>query len=130
MTKIEYKGTNGLYPWFPEHGEQLINPEYIDVVKRLSPYGKVFSCTAEKTPYITLEYGDIVFEVKPELYEIISPVLFRVGDRVNIVGSASNKFGVVVGIDWHSKNLEPIYYLAIDGKKSSRRYFESELRAV
>ncbi|MFV0548801.1 MAG: DUF6960 family protein [Limnobaculum xujianqingii] len=117
MAKSKCVGTYGLYPWFPEHGENFINPLYIDTVKKLSLYGKVFSCISEDETYITLKYGDVVFEVKPDLYQFVNNTLFNIGNAIVVTNSSPNKVGIVIEIHWHYKNSEPIYYLTFGGKK-------------
>ncbi|KFK92337.1 MULTISPECIES: hypothetical protein [unclassified Serratia (in: enterobacteria)] len=130
MAKTEFKGTFGIYPWFNECGDTLIKPQYLEVVKNLSPYGKVFYCSEESDAYITLNYGDFYFEVKPELYQVVDNPLLNMGGIVQVVTSLPQKTGVITSVEWHSGKGEPLYYLTINGKKSSKRYFSSDLAKV
>jgi len=62
-------GTWGLYPWFEEHGAELVHSDDIDEFRKLSPYGKVFLRTGEDNGFIRLAYGDRTFHVKPDLFQ-------------------------------------------------------------
>ena len=53
----------------------------------------------------------------------VPPPEYRIGQTV----MTKDKRGVVVDIEWHFKDSVPIYFLAFEGKRSSRRYFENEL---
>ena len=48
--------TWGLYPWFEEDGEELIEERYRDEYLSLKPYGKLFLCVGEREQLIELHY--------------------------------------------------------------------------
>ena len=128
MTNNKYKGTYGLYNWHPLHGEHLIGSQYLDCVKKMDPRGLVFLCVDENDEYIKLKYGDIVFDAKPDLYEIVENPAFNIGDDVEVVSSGA--VGHIHDMFWHYKEKQPLYFLTVEGKKKSRRFFTSELRAL
>ncbi|QIQ21406.1 DUF6960 family protein [Zophobihabitans entericus] len=126
---LKYRGTYGLYPWFPDDDETLIHANDLQKVKAFSInglYGYVFYCSDENADFIELSYGDFTFKVKPDLYSTIPSIQFHLGEHVAVIG-VSEKKGVIVSIKWHSKYSKPMYFLSFNGRKSSRRYFDTEL---
>ena len=57
---------------------------------------------------------------------------FQIGDAVTVILNERNKTprtGVVRDVVWHYKDSRYNYYLQVDGKKISKRYFAVDLRA-
>ncbi len=124
----ELKGTYGLYPWFAEHGYDLIKSEDVEAFIRLSPFGKVFECIEKNEEFITLKYAENTYSVKALIYKKVENPLFIYGTEVIIKNS--NQVAIIRDIHWHYKSNEPIYYIEINGKRKSKRYFEHELTLV
>lgn len=122
------EGTWGLYPWFEEHGAQLVHGDDIDEFRKLSPYGKVFLRTGEDNGFIRLAYGERTFRVKPDLFQPVPPISFPIGTRVTIL--SKNIDAVIDSIQWHHRDAKPIYYVRRDGKPDSRRYSSEDLSAA
>lgn len=122
------EGAWGLYPWFEEHGAQLVHSEDLDAFRKLSPYGKVFLRTGEVDEFIELCYGESKFRVKPELFQPVPPVSFPIGTRVAVRGK--NGDAVVDSIQWHHRDAKPICHVRRDGKLDSRRYSAEDLTPV
>ena len=122
-------GTWGLYQWFPEHGENLIYFNDRQRFKALLPNGKVFHCINEEPDFLTLQYNEDVYHVKSTLYKKVTIPLFSFGKQVQ-VSNHPNTVNIVRSIEWHFKQNALIYYLEIDGKLSSKRYWEKELSLV
>jgi hypothetical protein len=127
-TNKQTEGAWGLYPWFEEHGAQLVHSEDLGEFRKLSPYGKVFLRTGEEDGFIRLAYGERTFRVKPDLFRPVAPVSFPIGTRVTIRGKDVE--AVVDSIQWHQRDAKPIYYLRRDGKLDSRRYSADDLSAA
>ncbi|WP_346352912.1 DUF6960 family protein [Azotosporobacter soli] len=123
------KNTWGLYPWFIENGEQLIEPLDLEKFKRLSPYGKIFECIDEDNEYITLKYGEEVYQVKAELYKQVNAPIFTFGNKVRLTEKLET-IGVIIDINWHNKENTPIYLIEINGKRKSTRYMETDLSMI
>jgi hypothetical protein len=120
-------GRWGHYPWFEEHGPKLIHPEDLESFRALFPYGKVFECVAADAGQITLSHGGKSYRVGPELFRPLPIPLRRVGDEVLL--KEGNRRGVVVEQAWHHQKNQAMYFLRIDGKKKSKRYWESDFRS-
>ena len=122
----KFKDSWGLYPWFIEDGEQLIFPDDLESFKNLLPYGKVFNCIDEVDGYLVLQYGKCTFRVKPDLYKTVNQPRFVIGCNVKLAKDNTQE-GTIEEINWHQKNNSPIYYISINGKKKSTRYFDEDL---
>ena len=118
--------TKGLYPWFIDDGEELIAPSDLERFKNLSPYGKVFECIDEDGEYITLKYGEEIYHVKPKLYKQVGASIYPIGSEVRLT-IKPEVTGVIIDINWHSKNNAPLYYISVNGKRKSTRYMNDEL---
>lgn len=125
----ENKNTWGLYPWFVEDGEQLIAPLDLKKFRSLSPYGKVFECIDEDSAYVTLRYGEEVYRVKTKLYKQVSAPIFTIGSAVRLT-KKPEVVGVIIDINWHSKENTPMYFISIDGKRKSTGYMNDDLSKI
>jgi hypothetical protein len=112
----------GLYPWFAEHGDDLVHPEDQKKLLKLTPYGKVFELVSSDSDYIELSYGEESYRVKPDLYLPIPEIRHRIGDNLERHGEDH----LVRDIRWHFQKRQVFYLVYVNGKKSSRRYFEDE----
>jgi Family of unknown function (DUF6960) len=120
----------GLYPWFPEHGFDLIHPDDREAVKASFPYGKVWHVIGGDGDYLLLAASTWQFRAKPALFESVSPPKFPYGARVRTRPPRTVRECVVVGIGWHNKRQESYYLLEENGKRLSRRYWAAELEAM
>ncbi|SHK18989.1 hypothetical protein SAMN02745163_03388 [Clostridium cavendishii DSM 21758] len=116
----------GVYPWFIEDGEELIAPSDLERFKNLSPYGKVFKCINEDGEYITLKYGEEIYQVKSRLYKQVNASIFSIGTEVRLA-KKPEVTGIIVDINWHIKNSSLLYYISVGGKRKSKRYINDEL---
>lgn len=123
------KGTTwGLYPWFAEHGTELVHPDDVEAWIALQPYGLVFERIGEAGEFIKLAYGGQVFRVKPDLFRPVQPPLKRIGDVVRVELSGALTEAVVVEIKWHFKRGEPFFLVEKKGKRSKKRYWASDFK--
>lgn len=113
----------GLYPWFEEHGTDLIHPEDLATVRALMPNGKVFRVMGEDEGFIRLSYGDIEFRARPSLFKELAGEVHGIGEAITLT---DGRTGEVIGIQWHHQRAEPMYQLSIEGKKKSNRYWNSD----
>lgn len=92
--------------------------------------GQIFECQdITDDGYLLLVNHDYRFRVKPDNYEKIPYLSFRLGNQVGIK-KYPNKSAIVVKIGWHEKRSEAMYYLEINGKRSSRTYWADELETM
>lgn len=115
----------GVYSWFIEHGEDLIEPRDREKFKKLNPYGKLFECIGEEENYILLRYNKEVYRVNPILYKKVNNPKFQIGNKVRLVNKV-DVVGEIVDINWHFKENEPLYFISINSKRKSKRYMDED----
>ena len=112
--------------WFPEHGAHLVADGDRSAFAAMNPAGKVFQCVGTDDEWLVTRYGDDTYRVKPDVMKLVPAPAFEIGQAVSAKGAP----GVVSDITWHFKDAVPIYFLTFEGKRSSRRYSETELVAA
>lgn len=89
--------------------------------------GKIFKCIDEGER-LTLRYGNKEFRVKPQLYKVVDEPKYKIGDKVKII--SSSKIVKIIDTNWHMKDNTPFYFIQDNGKKSTRRFYESDLEKI
>jgi|SRR5260370_28531122 len=123
-------GEWGLYPWFEEHGRELIHPNDLDSFRRLISNVKVFQCTACEGDYVTLRYGEEQFRVKPTLFKPVPKPSFGFGKDVSFRKGSSLAAGKISDILWHFKERKHYFLVSVDGKPLKKRYWPEELSTL
>ena len=123
-----YINTWGLYQCFQGTDEGMVVPNCREEFFALQPNGKVFHCVSEQEDMIELKYGEKVFQVNAKLYRIVKKPLYKVGDKVKIIGKEVE--GQIIDVNWHIKEDAPFYFLKVDGKESKKRYKDCDLEEV
>jgi len=119
-------GIWGTYRWFAEDGVKKIHPDDLEDFKIIVAYGsKVFECIDEDSRYISIKYGDKVFRVTNDLFKQVSAPKFNIGQNVIIKEKGAE--AIIIDIMWHYDKQDHFYFVALNGKKKSRRYFTFEL---
>ncbi|MDH3976666.1 MAG: hypothetical protein OEV42_20575 [Deltaproteobacteria bacterium] len=111
----------GLYLWFDEHGVGLIHPEDIEKFRKLVPNGKVFECVDDDGQYITLKYADMRYRVLRNIFKPVKEPVRKIGEQVKL--RESSTVATIVDIEWHFKKNTHIYFIEIEGKRKSKRYW-------
>ena len=126
MTLSAHQNKWGLYQWFEERGRDLIHSESLDNFVNVKPNGKVFYCRESRNGFLILEYGEKSFLVKPNLFKEVPDPLFQIGQKVTT--STGSTVYIIADINWHFGKNAPFYYLSLDGKKKSKRYFSEDIK--
>jgi hypothetical protein len=124
-----FKNTWGRYRWFIEDGEHLIAESDLKRFIKYQAKSILFNCIDEDDEFLTLQYKNEVFKVKPDLYKQVDTPKFRYGDRVKLVDKPDVQ-AIIDDITWHSDRNEPMYFIIVNGKKRSKRYWGSDLILV
>jgi len=122
-TMNNFINTWGLYTWFLEDGYDCFHPEEIGMFEPNNT--RVFYCKNVEDKYLILQYGRKDFRVNPENYKLIEKPKFNYCEAVIVKNQ--ELLGEIEEIQWHYKQEYHIYYLIIDGKRKSRRFYEDEL---
>ena len=115
-----------LCPWFSDLDTALIHPEDLSTVRRLMPYGKVFSVGDEDGEFIWLAYGNTKFRARSDVVQplCIEP-RFILGDEVRV--KADGTVAMVTGVMWHHKVQKPFFLLSSGRIERKTRYWEEDL---
>lgn len=124
---MSYIKTWGIYQAFQGTDDELIDEKDRTAFFDIIPNGKVFECIDEGEQ-LTLRYGDKTFNVDSQLYKVVDEPKYKIGDNVIIISNA--KIVEIIDINWHIKENISYYYVKENGKKSTRRYYEEELKLV
>lgn len=73
----------GTYPWFVEHGVDLIHPDDLEAFKQVAGNVKVFECI-EVNDYITLKYSNKCYRVRDKLFKSVPSPKYNFGETVKI----------------------------------------------
>lgn len=114
----------GTYPWFIEHGINLIYPDDLEAFKREVNNCKVFECIDEGN-YLTLKYNNRFYRVREKLFKPVPMPKFNFGQKVKI--KDKDEIAIITDIMWHFGNTKHFYMVTVNGKKKSKRYYEFEL---
>lgn len=113
----------GTYPWFVEHGIELIHPDDFEAFKQEANSSKVFECIGEED-YITIKYNNNCYRVMDKLFKSVPAPKYHFGEIVKIKGNEDKT--IITDIMWHYNKQEHYYLVSVRNKKKSRRYWESE----
>jgi hypothetical protein len=114
--------TWGLYPWSIENGKDFIYKEDLEKAEKLNLYGKVFQCIDKENNYIKIKYGENIIRVKPELYKVINIFVIPIGKEAKLKKYPKEK-AIIKEIIWQATYEQPVYYIILNGKKKTKRYF-------
>lgn len=107
-----------------------VHPEDVEKFKKTFSIRGIVRLMGEEGDYIKINYRGDIFRIKPELlYEIAKP-RFSVGEKVVVESQGERKQAVILDNEWHFKQKEHFYFVSVNGKKRTRRYFESEIEKV
>lgn len=113
------------------NGYEGIHPDDIEKMPNSTFGQKILYCIQEDVGYITLQYGTLVFRVKPDNYHPITDhVPFYMNDIVREKNREPEVIGRIYRVDWHFDRNVPMFFLEVKGKKKHRWYFENDLELI
>lgn len=115
----------GLYPWFEEHGVELVHPDDLQAFRVLMPYGKVFERESEGE-FLTLRYGERRYRVKRELFQPVSAPMYQFGQQVIIIETGDE--ARVDEIHWHFQLHDAMFFVSRAGRRQKKRFWAKDLR--
>lgn len=120
-------GRWGRYPWFDEHGVEMIHPDDLAAFRPLVLSGaKMFQCVAADDQYLTIRYQDHRFRVKPNLFRSLPTPDKTWGAVVHLRKGEAILSGIVCDLMWHGEKQEPFYFVAVEGTRLQKRYFRAD----
>jgi hypothetical protein len=116
----------GRYPWFAGTHDDLVHHDDRDALMRFGPYGRVFVRLADADDWWVIAHGEHHFRVNAVLWKPCEAPRFVPGEVV-CVKARPERSATIREVWWHSNKKCPFYFLTVDGRTSTRRYFEAEL---
>ncbi len=86
---------------------------------------KVYICKSIQNKHLIIQNGRTELKIQFDDFNRIKEPKYHFGEQVEVM--YLEKTGNVEDIYWHYKSEKHIYFLIIDGKKKSRRFYEEEL---
>lgn len=116
----------GRYPCHDLHLDR-IHPD--DVSKFNENYNgyRVFLCFDEVDSFISIRDSNNYYRVKGEYFRILPMPRFVWGESVVIITKGKQCIAIIEDIMWHENKKEFFYFVTVNGKRKSKRYFEDEL---
>jgi len=74
----------GIYPWWPEDGDQWLHPDDVQTARAMIPSMRVFRRGGEEPPYVVQHYGDSILRVRRTLWQQVPWEGFDIGDWVEV----------------------------------------------
>ena len=112
-----------IYPWFVEAGIELIHPEDLEAFKQVTNSSKVYEVMAE-SEYITLRYRNNCYRVRKKLLRFVPTPKYGFEEIVKTKKNLED--AVITDIMWHYDKQEHYYFISVNNRKKSKRYFETE----
>jgi len=75
---------------------------------------------------VEISYENNIYNTPLKNIRIINPLKFVIGDQVS-PKNHPELIGIIWNTIYHFGKNEPMYYIKINGKKKSKRYFENDL---
>ena len=116
----------GRCPWSYQLSKDKIHPEDLEKFSTLHGSFVVYEYIETDGDYIIIKWGNYTFRVKPDIFKEVKEPKYKIGDTVKIKGMDA----IICLNEWHDEKKEHYYFVTINGKRKSRRYFESELTSM
>ena len=89
-------------------------------------FQQIIQCKIISYDTVEIIHEDNIYKTSIENIRIISPLKFLIGDQVS-PKNHPELIGIIWNTIYHFGKNEPTYYIKINGKKKSKRYFENDL---
>ena len=119
----------GLFPWFSENGGEHVHPDDLAFLLENPPYGHVMKVIDAGPEFLTLRFEPGSIRVRSDLFREVPAPAFDYDQEVAVLPSRTERTGTVARITWHHEEAPPLYFLRVDGRVLSGRYFDHELEA-
>lgn len=111
-------------PWFQGKNLEAVHVDDRELALSKPLAGPVFEVVGRDGRFAILDYDGGHLRVLAYALKPISKRVIRPGTKVSL---ADGRRGNVRYVGWHSKRDEPMYLLNLEGKKKSKRYWNSDL---
>lgn len=114
----------GCYGGVIEPPGSFVHPDDAEAFESISPTGKVLECVGEEGGFLRLNYRDRDYRVKSDRFVEVPEPKARIDERITL--RDTGEAAVIREILWHYEAGEPYYFLLVNGKKRSKRYWNAD----
>lgn len=104
-----------------------VHPDDVEGFEKNQYFREVVRFVEEEGTYIRVNSKGHIFRIKSKLFYEITAPKFQIGEKVVVESQGEKKNAVILSDDWHFNQKEHFYFVSINGKKRTRRYFEREI---
>ncbi|WP_126979966.1 DUF6960 family protein [Saezia sanguinis] len=106
------KNAFGTCVWNPAQGLELVHSESQATFPQFSV--RIFRWIHADAEWLTLQYGDDVYKVKPQIFKAVPAPKFVLGEKVFV--QRKKQAGNIVFMGWHFKHKHLVFLIAFDEK--------------
>lgn len=113
--------------------EYMIHPDDLDSYIRFISKGYIiFEYINKSDDYLILKYNENLFRVNENLFRELPNFIakFEIGEVVLVNTKKGEIKGIVVDRMWHYDKKEPFYFIKVENKIKSKRYFNRDLKKI
>ena len=123
----------GLYPWWPEDGDDWLHPEDVELARAMIPSPRVFRRDGQQGPFVVLHYGDVRLRVKRTLWQEVPGEGYELGDWVEVLSRGQRntpRTGVIREMTWEPRSRSLRYQIFENDQPIPKEYSAQDLRPV
>lgn len=123
----------GVFPWWPEDGNDWVHPQDIALARDMIPSQRVFCRDGTEDGYLLLYYGRTKLRVRRTLWQEVPGEEFRIGDWVEVLSRGmlnSPRTGMICEMLWDEADNAIRYQIEENGLQIDQRYTRDDLRHV
>ena len=123
----------GVYPWWPEDGDDWVHPEDVATARRMIPGWRVFRRDGRVGPYVVLHYGDVRLRVRPTLWIKIRSEGLDIGDWVEVKSRGKKntaRTGTICEMLYNPWSKRLVYRILEHGLPIETLYHAEDLQPV
>ena len=131
MIKLDPK--YGVFPWWPENGNDWLHPEDIDLARRLIPSLRVFRRDGVTGPFVVLHYGETKLRALPSLWQEVRYEGFDIDNWVEVVSRGHRntpRTGRIREMLWEPRSKTLRYLITENEQPIAKMYTCDDLRHV
>ncbi len=123
----------GYYPWWPENGNDWLDPEDVEIARRCIPSMRIFRREESLPPYITLHYGKLRIRAMRTLWKEVEWEGYNLGDWVEVLSRGqlnTPRTGTIREMLWDEHSQAIRYQVMENDKPIDKLYSAEDIRRV
>jgi len=123
----------GYYPWWPQDGDEWLDPADIEIARRSIPSMRIFRREETLPPYITLFYGDLRIRAMRTLWNEVEWEGYNLGDWVEVLSRGqlnTPRTGTIREMLWDDRHRGIRYQIFENDQPIPKLYSKDDLRPI